>query len=292
LQEIIDSVTEDGIILLASAGNSNLDVNGTAPSGCDNIIVVGSNNLDGNKSIFSNYGNRIDITAYGELLTSPDAVEDQILTPSGYIRRDLNAFPPEGISGTSFSITHATATAIMMKEKYGDLVSTEIFEHVVKTTAVEHPQNNPDIDRSCASNRCGAGILQSYESMRKIDSIFGYESIALNSFSDQNTCQQVNELEALNFYFDVCGTFTLSINNPSELDGTYYEIISTGISSNDFTNAQVIETTTTDISDRTFQLLDINLEQSIYAVRSCDIDRCYPEIEITFDLSNQPELCN
>jgi subtilisin family serine protease len=70
--EIIDDTLNDlydqGFIIVASAGNSNIDSCLRSPSHLDNIITVGSIDYFDFKSSFSNFGNCTNLYTYGELI--------------------------------------------------------------------------------------------------------------------------------------------------------------------------------------------------------------------------------
>ncbi len=66
-QEMINSITEMGVLVVASAGNDgvSIDENSFFPTGYDNVMSVGSINSNNRKSGFSNFGTRTDVYAPG-----------------------------------------------------------------------------------------------------------------------------------------------------------------------------------------------------------------------------------
>ena len=66
-QEIVNSIVEMGVLIVASAGNDteNIDEASFYPAGYNNILTVGSVQSDNKRSYFTNYGIRTDIYAPG-----------------------------------------------------------------------------------------------------------------------------------------------------------------------------------------------------------------------------------
>ncbi len=66
-QEIINSIVDMGILIVASAGNDseNIDEVSFYPTGYNNVLSVGSITTDNSRSTFTNYGIRTDIYAPG-----------------------------------------------------------------------------------------------------------------------------------------------------------------------------------------------------------------------------------
>ncbi len=67
--EIIGFAVEMGVVVVASAGNEGSE-RVVYPAAYPEVIAVGSIDLDGRKSIFSNYGPSVDITAPGNVIYS------------------------------------------------------------------------------------------------------------------------------------------------------------------------------------------------------------------------------
>ena len=63
-QSVIDEVYENGVVIVASAGNVNRDAN-NYPASCDNVLSVSSIASTGQKAYYSNYGEKVDISAPG-----------------------------------------------------------------------------------------------------------------------------------------------------------------------------------------------------------------------------------
>lgn len=73
-QNIVDWAWNQGSIVVAAAGNDNLDMdlagNAHYPSNYNNVVCVASSNSSDSKSGFSNYGSSVDVTAPGSSIYS------------------------------------------------------------------------------------------------------------------------------------------------------------------------------------------------------------------------------
>ncbi|WP_082576686.1 S8 family serine peptidase [Lysobacter sp. Root604] len=70
-QTAINTATANGSIVVAAAGNSNIDVAGSTPASCNNVISVAASDQGGKRAWYSTYGATIDITAPGGETCSP-----------------------------------------------------------------------------------------------------------------------------------------------------------------------------------------------------------------------------
>ena len=65
IQEAIDDAMAQGAIVVVSAGNESSDALDYNPSNCSGVITVGASNTVGDRTGYSNYGKRVDISAPG-----------------------------------------------------------------------------------------------------------------------------------------------------------------------------------------------------------------------------------
>ncbi|MGO1002714.1 S8 family serine peptidase [Lysobacter sp. CA196] len=70
-QAAVNTAIANGSIVVAAAGNSNIDVAGATPASCNNVISVAASDMSGNRAFYSSYGASIDITAPGGETCSP-----------------------------------------------------------------------------------------------------------------------------------------------------------------------------------------------------------------------------
>lgn len=110
LDDAINDALQQDIIVVAGAGNDCIDTKHVYPAGKDDIIVVSAVNENDNISLFSNYGDTIDIAAPGEQI---DALLD------GYHE-----------DGTSFAAPYISAIAGMMRLLNPE-VNTPVMEELL-----------------------------------------------------------------------------------------------------------------------------------------------------------------
>jgi len=92
-QNAINNAWNNGVVVVAAAGNSGLGSSG-APANCANVISVASTTTDDSRSSFSNYGTNVDVAAPGSSIIST-------VRTGGYA----------SFSGTSMASPHVAALA-------------------------------------------------------------------------------------------------------------------------------------------------------------------------------------
>ncbi len=149
-QSAINTAVANGTTVIASAGNSGVDVAGVSPAGCNNLIAVGATDENGKRSIFSdtgssNYGAGVDVSAPGDFIASTTNVG--LLGPGA----DNYMF----MSGTSQAAPHVAGLAALMKSRFPALTPAQV-EARLKTYV------KPFADGACdpvlIKNHCGTGI--------------------------------------------------------------------------------------------------------------------------------------
>ena len=122
LQSAINQASALGSILIAAAGNNNLDASHFFPANCENVIAVASSTRDGKLAPYSNWGSLISFSAPGG--DSTDAIMALSVNSTG---TNNNLQVAYGI-GTSFAVPHvsgiaAVYTAIMIAKRKASLSS-------------------------------------------------------------------------------------------------------------------------------------------------------------------------
>jgi len=153
MQVAIDKAVGAGATVVVSAGNSNDDTLSYRPANCNNVIVVGAHDINGNKASYSNYGEEVDIMAPGGgARNSTDYV---------WSLSDLGEYNPLyddsilGYVGTSMAAPHVSAVASLMLSRNEDL-SPEEIEGFIKQAAILY---QPGTTCELESKKCGAGRL-------------------------------------------------------------------------------------------------------------------------------------
>ncbi len=128
-EEIIDFVTESGVILIASAGNDNYwaDKYTTYPAQYKNVISVGSTDETDKKSSFSQFGYNVDIYAPGSSIYST-------LSSNSYGNK----------SGTSMAAPIVSGSVALLKSIHKDW-GTEEVRHQLRGTSDNVLTNNQDL---------------------------------------------------------------------------------------------------------------------------------------------------
>ncbi|WP_425486502.1 S8 family serine peptidase [Chiayiivirga flava] len=149
-QTAINQAVNNGTTIVIASGNDNANVSGFSPGNCANIISVASNDKEGNRASYSNYGSLIDVTAPGgETATSSKGVLSTLNTGSNTPGSETYAF----YQGTSMAAPHVAGVVALM-QSVGSTKTPAQIETMLKNTARPLPG-------SC-SGGCGAGIVDAY----------------------------------------------------------------------------------------------------------------------------------
>ena len=154
-QNAINGAVSRGTVVVIAAGNSNANVSGFTPASCNNVISVASNDRQGNRASYSNYGSLIDVTAPGgETATTANGVLSTLNSGSTTPSTESYAF----YQGTSMAAPHVAGLVALMQSK---AVSTPAdVESILKSTARALP--------GTCSGGCGAGIVQAANAINAV----------------------------------------------------------------------------------------------------------------------------
>lgn len=142
LESICSEMEKAGIILVASSGNSG-GYDRHYPSGYESVISVGASGESGERTVFSMFGNRLDLLAPGSGI--PTTALNQ-----GY----------HGFSGTSASAPHVTAICAVLAGINPDLTTGQV-RMLMQETAVK-----TGTDEFTAQS--GAGVVNLTNAIYKI----------------------------------------------------------------------------------------------------------------------------
>ena len=154
-QNAINGAVSRGTVVVIAAGNSNSNVSAFTPANCNNVISVASNDRQGNRASYSNYGTLIDVTAPGgETATTANGVLSTLNSGSTTPSTESYAF----YQGTSMAAPHVAGLVALMQSK---AVSTPAdVESILKSTARALP--------GTCSGGCGAGIVQAANAINAV----------------------------------------------------------------------------------------------------------------------------
>ena len=157
-QEAVDDVTDAGTIIVVAAGNSGDQASEETPGSCDSVITVAASNRKGELAYYSNYGERVDISAPGG--ETANGVLYTLNTGTQRAEDDTYVY----YQGTSMAAPHVAGVVALMHAINPDLT----FEEVV--TALKESARPFPVGTECAADpgRCGAGILDANAALEAV----------------------------------------------------------------------------------------------------------------------------
>ncbi len=289
LQSAINTAINNGSIVVVSAGNENKNTIGFTPASCNNIINIASNDIDGLKSLFSNFGElNVDLSILGENLIAADAV-------TGYT--DYKTY-----TGTSFSTGIASGFIGLMQKSFKN-IDYKNAEKFLKENTIAHNSGYANLDEDCTNNRCGTGILDGLSTLETASISIEYSNNMEYYFKDRNTCDDKIIISALSNFVNTCNLFKINVLNTNETLDTNYKIISklketdkwVYNSPNGNNNFETLTEKETTVVGEIKSLVLLNYNSDLdYAVLMCDDDLCYPPLDLDFTvaLTERPLTCN
>jgi len=147
-QNVINSIYNMGIVLIAAAGNDNVTTP-HYPSAYQNVISVASVNDDDLKSDFSNYSTTVDVSAPGGYAgAGPDGLLSTTFNSATYGYYDL-------MSGTSMASPVVSGLAGLILSVNPDLTPLQV-EQILESTADDISALNPDYIGMLGAGRINA----------------------------------------------------------------------------------------------------------------------------------------
>jgi len=148
-QAAIDAVRAQGAVVVAAAGNSNIDVARISPAGCQGVIAVAANTRDGKKAYYSNYGKRISVAAPGGdmRLEAENGILSTYNTGTKRPGLDVLAY----MQGTSMAAPHVAGVAALMLS-INPRLSPDTVQMLLKQSARPMPA-------AACRGGCGGGLL-------------------------------------------------------------------------------------------------------------------------------------
>ena len=144
-QAAIDDAHATGAVVIAAAGNEALPASTSNPANCNHVMAIASHDLSGDISYFSNYGDKVDLSAPGEAI--------YIATCSSTTTYNCDNSVAVAIeSGTSLSAPMVTGVASLLFAVNGSL-NNFYAEEVLRNSTRGFVTNSGCI------GLCGSGML-------------------------------------------------------------------------------------------------------------------------------------
>ncbi|KAF7541746.1 hypothetical protein G7Z17_g11882 [Cylindrodendrum hubeiense] len=123
----IDAAYKKGILVVAAAGNNNVDASLSSPGSAASALTVGAIDRDNNRASFSNYGKVVDLFAPGVAITSLGIASNSAVAT---------------MSGTSMACPHVAGLALYLKAKE-TLASPGTISSRIKNLATKNVVASP-----------------------------------------------------------------------------------------------------------------------------------------------------
>lgn len=158
-QLAVNDINAANAIVVVSAGNNNADTAGFSPASCNGVVNVAATNKIGDLAMYSNYGNKVTLSApggdtafYGDSEGVLSTINLGATTPgaSGYT----------WYQGTSMAAPHMAGIVSLMLSANGALSRNQVV-HLLRGSATPFPDNS-----SCNTLVCGAGIVNAARAVR------------------------------------------------------------------------------------------------------------------------------
>lgn len=181
MQDAIDAVTEQGVVVVAAAGNKRISTDFFSPAGCRNVVTVAAGDARGFLAPYSNFGDDVDILAPGGDLGRDDNGDGN---PDGILSTKTaeNCVDPVTNDqvenchyayeqGTSMAAPHVSAALALIKAKRPDLTASELVSRLTNglTSITEAQCTGPcsqfpgaeptAADPNICLRACGTGLL-------------------------------------------------------------------------------------------------------------------------------------
>tara|TARA_B100000809_G_C15125616_1_gene526107 strand:- start:98 stop:1747 length:1650 start_codon:yes stop_codon:yes gene_type:complete len=273
IQEVIDLAMSQGKHIVVSAGNSGDIANRFVPANCNNVIVVGANNLDGSGETYTNTGDVVDIAAMGDALVALDG----------------DAYGT--ISGTSMSAAFVSGSIARLLGNFPTLNQVQT-EEILKTSSTSFKDGVGD---SCLTG-CGTGYLDLVSSFKYTEKVFEPKISFTHLYENtRDTCDTNEAVTALMSFTDVCNTMIANFNASYFGEGVIYQYKllkkEKHISNWGDSRTEVVKNISGygDVSSIVIKGFDMDTYD--YGVVACDGDNC-PFVEVLEISQHQlPPIC-
>jgi len=152
-----------GMVTVVAAGNDNTDANDFSPANSDYAITVAASNYMDAKSCFSNYGEKIDVSAPGGDVTRCGGPDDFIFSlKAAFGTMCTSNLKYCGARGTSMAAPHVAGLAALLLAKNPSLTNEQVRQ-IIRTGA-------DDLGTAGKDSNFGYGRVNAAGSMNLINS--------------------------------------------------------------------------------------------------------------------------
>ncbi|MCO4793747.1 MAG: S8 family serine peptidase, partial [Bacteriovoracaceae bacterium] len=155
MQNAINEANAKGAVVVVAAGNDNTNMNFTSysPANCNGVLVVASTARNANRAYYSNYGNKVDISApggdnSGGILSTHN---------SGSKAPGFAAYTT--MNGTSMAAPHVAGIVSLVFGVKPGLYPGQVRD-IIRNTAMNFPGSS-----NCTTSTCGHGIADAYQAV-------------------------------------------------------------------------------------------------------------------------------
>lgn len=151
LQDAVNQALAQGVVISVAAGNESDDASSSAPANCSGVLAVGASTRKGDRTFYSNFGRRVDISAPGgdgnQASSLISSISNDGLTSPGNPSYTIGA-------GTSFAAPFVAGTASLILARNANLTPGQV-QGIITGTA-----RNFAAGSTCAfALTCGVGLL-------------------------------------------------------------------------------------------------------------------------------------
>lgn len=197
IQETVDAALAQGAVVVVAAGNETDDSVFYNPANCSGVINVGAHQRNGERTSYSNYGFKVDISAPG----GDGEVEDWIISLSNAGIQDAAEMITTYEIGTSFAAPHVAGTAALMLARNSTLTPGKVLA-LMQQTARPFPKST--VCGTPSLPFCGVGQLDA--------------AAALTATPPTSATAPKNAVPVFEFYRPDKDQYFLSAN-PAEVNG-------------------------------------------------------------------------
>ncbi|HSX59071.1 MAG TPA: S8 family serine peptidase [Tahibacter sp.] len=192
MQDAIDAAVANGAVVVVAAGNNASNVDYYTPANCEQVVTVAATDLQGQIHPYSNYGDRIDVAAPGQALSTID-VGTTVQAGEGY----------RIYIGTSTAAPQVSSLAAMILAE-GPFTPRQV-ENLMKYNGTALLDCTFDAVKSC-----GWGLIDALHTLRAVGA--GYDGNAVStpipSFFPKPTYFE----NTANYYVPATGLYASSPN--------------------------------------------------------------------------------